>query len=163
MVDDVVALVAELFARSGGQLYFGEPVTQRTHALQCAWFATQDGAGGALVVAALLHDVGHLIQSEGEDAANRGVDTMHEEIGYRWLTRFFGKGVTEPVRLHVAAKRYLCAIDPHYAAALSPASRQSLEMQGGAMSPDELSRFADRAFRTGGHSTPPLGPAGEDA
>jgi len=122
---------------SGGQMYLGEPVTQLEHALQTAALAERAGAPAALVVAALLHDVGHLIAGERAD----GKDARHEDVGYRWLADRFGAAVTEPVRLHVAAKRYLCAIEPDYVASLSAASRESLTLQGGPMPEAELGVF----------------------
>ena len=127
-------------------MYFGEPVTQKEHALQCGWLAEREGAAAALVVAALLHDVGHLLSSESEDAADRGIDQLHQDAGQRWLSQFFGPDVTEPVRLHVDAKRYLCATDPDYYAALSEASRQSLRLQGGPLRSSDLSAFAEQPF-----------------
>jgi len=130
-----------LFAERGSASYFGESVTQTEHALQTAALAASDGAPAALVVAALLHDVGHLLHTGGEDIADRGIDTRHERIGARWLTPRFGPDVSEPVRLHVAAKRYLCGTDPEYLGRLSPASVRSLELQGGAMTPGAARQF----------------------
>jgi len=144
--EDVADAVTEFFARSGGELYFGESVTQREHALQCASLAERAGAPEALVIAALLHDVGHLLHGRPESLADSGVDGLHEVVGQRWLSRFFGPEVTEPVRLHVDAKRYLCATDPEYLNGLSPASRQSLALQGGPLQGEALSEFADRPF-----------------
>ena len=95
----------------------------------------------ALVAAALLHDVGHMMQKAGEDAADRGIDTRHEQISAGYLARAFGPGVTEPVRLHVAAKRCLAATAPGYVDRLSAASLQSLALQGGPMSPAEVEEF----------------------
>jgi len=92
------------------------------------------------VVAGLLHDVGHLLPGTGGEAA-AGVDTRHEEIGTDWLAEYFGPEVTTPIRLHVAAKRYLCATDSAYLRRLSPASLESLQLQGGPMSPAEVSAF----------------------
>src|SRR5471032_2143591 len=126
-----------LFARHGGDGYFGEKVTQAEHALQSAALAEAEQASPALIVAALLHDVGHLIHTGGEDIAERGIDARHEAIGATYLARHFGPAVVEPVRLHVPAKRYLCAIDKTYWQDLSPASKRSLELQGGAFTPDE--------------------------
>jgi [1-hydroxy-2-(trimethylamino)ethyl]phosphonate dioxygenase len=131
-----------LFASRGGDGYFAENVTQAEHALQSAALAEAEHAGPALVVAALLHDVGHLIHTGGEDIAERGIDARHEAIGATYLARHFGPAVVEPVRLHVPAKRYLCAIDKSYWRDLSPASKRSLELQGGIFSPDEAEEFA---------------------
>jgi predicted HD phosphohydrolase len=100
----------------------------------------------ALVVAALLHDVGHLLDGQDEDLADRGVDGRHEEAGCAWLSRHFGPEVTEPIRLHVAAKRYLCAVDRSYLSGLSRASRLSLELQGGPMTSAEVAAFEGHPF-----------------
>ena len=112
-------------------------MSQAEHALQAAELAEREGAPDRLVVAALLHDVGHLLDGQDEDLADRGVDGRHEEAGCAWLARHFGPEVTEPIRLHVAAKRYLCAVDPSYLDGLSPASRLSLSVQGGPMGAEE--------------------------
>ncbi|MHB1558780.1 MAG: phosphonate degradation HD-domain oxygenase [Isosphaeraceae bacterium] len=136
-VDEVVAL----FARKGASAYHGEAVSQEEHALQAAALAESEGAPDSLVLAALLHDVGHLLDGQDEDLAERGVDGRHEEAGWAWLSRHLGPDVTEPIRLHVAAKRYLCAVDPSYRDGLSPASRLSLSLQGGLMTPSEAAAF----------------------
>ena len=128
---DVVETVVRLFAVGGADAYFGEAVSQAAHALQSAHLADGAGASDALVIAALLHDVGHLLHGLPEDVAERGIDGRHEQGGAAWLARHFGPAVSDPVRLHVAAKRYLCAVKPAYLAGLSPASRRSLELQGG--------------------------------
>jgi len=133
--------VLELFREKGDAAYFGEPVSQTAHALQAAYLATQESAVAPLVVAALLHDIGHLLHGLGEDIAAQGVDTRHEVAGALWLARRFSPEVTEPVRLHVSAKRYLCRIDPAYLQGLSPASRQSLDLQGGPFSAAEAAAF----------------------
>ena len=133
--------VMRLMWKRGGEAYFGEPVSQLEHALQAAWFATQANSAPALVAAALLHDIGHLLHDLGEDVADEGVDTRHEEAGYDWLLARFGPAVAEPVRLHVAAKRYLCSVDPDYFALLSPASVQSLALQGGPFTPEQAREF----------------------
>lgn len=137
LIDELIIL----FRERGTTSYFGEPVTQTEHGLQTASSAALDGASPALVVAALLHDVGHLLHHREDNVADRGVDARHEVIGAKWLSRFYGPEVTEPVRLHVAAKRYLCRVDPGYAARLLPASQQSLALQGGAFSSEEARAF----------------------
>jgi len=136
----VVEEIFRIFEKLGGDAYFGEPVSQREHALQAAHQAEQEGAPQALVVAALLHDIGHLVHGLSEDIADRGVDARHEEAGEAWLAQHFPPEVTEPVKLHVAAKRYLCR-DPQYFSELSPASVQSLALQGGPFSDDEARQF----------------------
>lgn len=139
---DVVERIATLFAARGDNAYHGEKVSQTEHALQAAWAGEKDGASDALIAAALLHDIGHLLHDLGEDAAERGIDDRHENGGAHWLARYFGPEVVEPVRLHVAAKRYLCAVDASYRAELSPASELSLQLQGGPMSESEVAHFA---------------------
>lgn len=137
VADKIIAI----FAKKGQTAYFGEPVSQLEHALQAAHFATRDNAPDELVVAALLHDIGHLIHELPEDIADQGIDARHEQIGEVWLSKRFGSGVCEPVRLHVAAKRYLCATDPEYLSRLSTASVQSLHLQGGAMQAQDVTSF----------------------
>jgi phosphonate degradation associated HDIG domain protein len=137
LVDDLL----RLFETRGETAYHGERVSQTEHALQCAYLAEREGADGAAVVAALLHDIGHLLPGLAEDLAERGIDGRHECAGAAWLARLFGPEVTEPVRLHVPAKRYLCATEPAYLASLSPASLRSLELQGGPLDPAEVAAF----------------------
>jgi [1-hydroxy-2-(trimethylamino)ethyl]phosphonate dioxygenase len=139
-----MSIIDELFAlfRARGQgAYFGEAVTETEHALQCAHLAEECGAGGDLIVAALVHDVGHLLHGLGEDIAEQGCDGRHEEGGAAWLATHFGPAVVDPVRLHVDAKRYLCAVEPAYNAGLSSASRLSLSLQGGPFTPSDVRRF----------------------
>jgi phosphonate degradation associated HDIG domain protein len=139
--DDAVRVIAGLFASEGAAEYLGEPVTQATHMLQAAMLAERDRAADALIAAALLHDVGHFaLTMTGHDLMS-GTDTKHGEAGASWLARWFGAEVTEPVRLHIAAKRYLCAVEPDYMAALSPASVYTLGVQGGPMRRTELAEF----------------------
>lgn len=137
----VVEEIFRIFQRRGDETYFGEPVSQKEHALQAAHQAEQEGADPRLVVAALLHDIGHLVHGMGEDVADRGIDARHEDAGETWLARHFDPAVTEPVKLHVSAKRYLCRIDPGYLAELSRASVQSLSLQGGPFNADEARQF----------------------
>lgn len=133
--------VFTLLASGGGAAYFGEPVTVLEHSLQAAWFVQRKGGSETLIAAALLHDLGHLLHSEGEDAATRGVDTRHEELAAEALAEHLLAAVLDPIRLHVAAKRYLCFAEPRYLAALSPASVESLALQGGPMSAKEAESF----------------------
>jgi len=136
-MDEVFAVLAG----GGGEAYFGEPVTVLEHSLQAAWFVRRKNAEASLVVAALLHDLGHLLHDAGEDAATRGVDTHHEELGVEALGDHFPAAVLDPIKLHVAAKRYLCFAEPRYLAALSAASVKSLALQGGPMSAGEVEAF----------------------
>jgi phosphonate degradation associated HDIG domain protein len=137
----VVDFILTLFQEKGDAAYFGEPVSQTAHGLQTAHLATQAGADDALVVAGLIHDVGHLLHGLPETVADQGVDGRHEDQGAVWLAKYFDQEVTEPIRLHVAAKRYLCAVDPEYLGKLSPASVQSLHLQGGPFTGDEVKDF----------------------
>jgi gamma-butyrobetaine dioxygenase len=143
---DPVGQLAELFASEGAAGYLGEPVTQAAHMLQAATLAEQAGAEPALVAAALLHDVGHFTGAISGADLMRGTDNKHSDTGAAWLARWFGPEVTEPVRLHVAAKRYLCAVEPGYADTLSPASVYTLGVQGGPMSEEQAAGFAANPF-----------------
>jgi phosphonate degradation associated HDIG domain protein len=138
---DVRNRVERLFAERGADAYHGEAVTQLEHALQCARLAERDRRPAAWIAAALLHDIGHLLHGHGEDYLTYGINDGHEELGARFLVHGFGSAVTEPIRLHVPAKRYLCAARPGYFGTLSPASVQSLELQGGPMTAAEAAEF----------------------
>jgi phosphonate degradation associated HDIG domain protein len=138
---NILDRIFTLFREKGNGAYIGEAVTETEHALQCAHLAEQSGAALELIAAALLHDVGHLLHGLPEDVAERGIDARHEVGGADWLRQHFRPAVVDPVRLHVAAKRYLCAVEPDYQAGLSEASVRSLHLQGGPMSPEEVSRF----------------------
>jgi phosphonate degradation associated HDIG domain protein len=138
--------IFQLFAARGAGSYFGEPVSVLEHGLQAAHFARQAGAPDTLIVAALLHDVGHLLEDVPEDIADWKTDARHEDVGSAWLARHFGLAVSEPVRLHVAAKRYLCATLSTYRAKLSPASVITLGLQGGPMNPEEVGEFEGEPF-----------------
>jgi phosphonate degradation associated HDIG domain protein len=138
---DVLARVERLFAERGGGEYHGEAVTQLEHALQTAHLAETDGRPAEWIAAALLHDVGHLLHGHGEDYLAYGINDRHEDLGARFLASCFGPAVTEPIRLHVPAKRYLCTVRPGYFKALSAASVRSLELQGGPMIAEEVREF----------------------
>jgi phosphonate degradation associated HDIG domain protein len=129
--------VFDLFERRGREAYFGENVSILEHSLQAAWLAKEAGAEQHLVVAALLHDIGHLMHGLGEDIAQHDLNGKHELVGEAWLHSRFGARVSEPVRLHVDAKRYLSFVEPSYLTQLSPASLLSLKLQGGPFSTDQ--------------------------
>jgi phosphonate degradation associated HDIG domain protein len=162
--------IFERFDRHGGEDYGSERVRQLEHALQCAALAEAEGASAALIGAALLHDIGHLIHDLGDGPAARGIDDRHERLGEEWLRQWFGSDVTEPVRLHVPAKRYLTATDPGYFATLSAGSVRSLELQGGPFSATDAAAFIavpqaeeavrlrrwDEAAKVPGKTTPDL-------
>ncbi len=137
-IDDVLSL----YDQFGDQTY-GEDVTQTAHALQCAALAMREQAAEALVAAALLHDIGHLVHLDesGRDADSDQVDDEHEAIGARVLAPIFGPDVAGPIALHVTAKRYRCAVEPSYLAGLSPASVRSLALQGGPLTPNGCATF----------------------
>ena len=138
------ALVDEIFrvfSAYGSEQYLGERVSMTEHMLQSAYAAEQDNAPPQLVAAALLHDYGHFIHELPADAAEHGIDTQHEEVAHAFLSEHFGPEIAEPVRMHVAAKRYLCATDPSYLGELSPASVHSLQLQGGPYSQEEVAEF----------------------
>lgn len=141
MSSDPAAELGALLEGKGSRRYGLSDVNQLQHALQAALLAEQSGCDAALVTAALLHDIGHMVHDLGENPAGEGVDDRHEEVGRAYLAALFGPEVTEPVRMHVPAKRYLCATEPDYFARLSPDSVLSLKLQGGPMSPDEAAAF----------------------
>jgi gamma-butyrobetaine dioxygenase len=130
--------IGELFAGTGARDHMGEPVPIGEHMLQAGARAEAAGADGALVAAALLHDIGHLLGETEED--------RHGEVGARWLSQWFGDAVTEPVRLHVPAKRYLCAADADYFGLLSAESVRTLSLQGGPMTAAEVIAFEALPF-----------------
>lgn len=136
-----VQQLLDLLSAKGNDAYFGEEVSVLEHSLQCAHFAEQSHATPATITAALLHDVGHILHGLPEDIARYGKDGQHEEIAAAYLSQWFDEDVTETVRLHVAAKRYLCATDPSYISKLSPSSIESLQIQGSVMSREEANAF----------------------
>ena len=139
--ETIVAFLGDIVARRGEESYLGEPVTIGQHMLQAAHLAESEAAGDELVAAALLHDIGHYTNEFGEDYIEQGIDNQHDEAGAEVLERFFPPRVTECVRLHVAAKRFLCATDPTYYGKLSDASVKTLALQGGPMSAFEVAAF----------------------
>lgn len=162
--------IETVFDRRGAEQYSGEPVTQLEHALQSAALAEAEGADDELVTAALLHDLGHLLQDLGETPSLRGVDDVHQYAALPFLRGLFGERVLGGIRLHVDAKRYLCATRPEYQDALSEDSKRSLKLQGGVFdaaqaqafiaqpgAPDAVRlRLWDDRAKVAGLPTPPL-------
>ncbi|CAJ0696635.1 2-amino-1-hydroxyethylphosphonate dioxygenase (glycine-forming) [Ralstonia edaphis] len=138
--------IRTLFDRHGNLAYSGEPVTQREHALQTAALAEAAGASDALITAALLHDLGHLLNLQGETPTAHGIDDQHQYFALPFLRATFPDAVLEPIRLHVDAKRCLCAMDAHYYARLSADSVRSLALQGGVFSAQEAEAFMRRPY-----------------
>ncbi len=141
-LDDIRAL----FASHGNLAYSGEPVTQREHALQSAALAERDGAHEELIAAAFLHDLGHLLNRQGATPTARGVDDLHQYYALPFLRPILPDAVLEPIRLHVDAKRCLCAIDEGYFGRLSPDSVRSLALQGGVFGREEADAFLGKPF-----------------
>lgn len=138
--------IMTLLEKAGAERYGGENVSQLEHALQCAMHAERMGSSPELITAALLHDIGHLVDEGDEGLADKGIDALHEAIAADWLSRHFPDAVVEPVRLHVDAKRYLCRAEQSYWAGLSQSSKTSLEVQGGIYSDAEAAIFIARPF-----------------
>jgi phosphonate degradation associated HDIG domain protein len=141
-----LAAIKTLFDAKGGCQYTGEPVTQLEHALQTAQLAEQARADAALITASLLHDLGHMSNDMGETPTLRGIDDKHQYHGAAALKGLFPEAVLNPIRLHVDAKRYLCAVDSKYWADLSEDSQRSLELQGGIFSAAEAAHFIAQPF-----------------
>lgn len=139
--NNIVAFLEDIFERRGGEEYLGEPVTMAEHMLQGAAIAEENGQDELIIVSALLHDIGHFTSEFGMFTMEDTEDRLHEEAGAQVLEQFFPTLVTDCVRYHVAAKRYLCATKPDYFARLSEASVHSLNLQGGPMSDDEVLEF----------------------
>ena len=138
--------IRHLFDQHGSIAYSGEPVTQLQHALQSAMLAEQSGASRELIVAALLHDLGHLLNQQGETPTERGIDDLHQYFALPFLRPLFSDAVLEPIRLHVDAKRCLCAIDASYYGRLSADSVRSLELQGGIFDDEAAQAFLAKPY-----------------
>jgi predicted HD phosphohydrolase len=144
--DNIVDFILNLFERRGAEAYMGEPVSMSQHMEQTAACATADGASDELVIAALLHDVGHFVGDFRIDALENGINNLHDEIGAKFLSAYFPPAVTEPIHLHVAAKKYLYAADENYIKRLSSASVKSLGFQGGPMTKEEIEGFVANPY-----------------
>ncbi len=136
--------ITGLFRTKGASQYGAEAVSQEQHALQCAYLAEQSGASSGLIAAALLHDLGHLLPKPS--VCQTGRDDLHQFLAIPFLRGLFADEVLEPISMHVDAKRYLCRVEEHYWAALSPASQRSLGFQGGPFSAAEAEAFICRPF-----------------
>ncbi len=138
----IIDQIKTVFSERGQQRYGSEAVTQQQHALQSAYLAEREGASAQLITAALLHDIGHILDKQAlPNDDEQDLDDLHEEIAYRWLLAQFGQEVAAPVQLHVVAKRYLCTVDSLYINLLSPTSLKSYHDQGGSMSTKEVEDF----------------------
>ncbi len=133
--------IVDLFQEKGHEQYDGEPVTQLQHALQAATFAEEAGAGSELIAAALLHDIGHLLHDFGSTPTSQGLDDVHQYRCLPFLRPLFGAATLDAIKLHVDAKRYLCASEPEYFELLSADSRRSLILQGGIFSAQQARQF----------------------
>jgi len=138
--------IDRLFREHGHLAYSGEPVTQLEHALQSAALAEAASAPPQLVTAALLHDLGHLLNRQGDTPSARGIDDQHQYFALPFLRPLFGAAVVEAIRLHVDAKRALCSLEPEYYDALSEDSKRSLTLQGGIFSRAETESFLAKPF-----------------
>ncbi|HEY2629745.1 MAG TPA: HD domain-containing protein, partial [Usitatibacter sp.] len=166
-----LADIEKLFRDHGHIAYSGEGVTQLEHALQCAQLAEEEGASAELVTAALLHDLGHLLNQQGESPTVRGIDDQHQYFAIPFIRPLFAPAVVEAIRLHVDAKRALCSLDPEYYEALSDDSKRSLTLQGGIYPRQETEAFVAKPFaadamrvrrwddraKVAGATTPPIG------
>lgn len=137
----IAAEIRDIYERRATRRYGLSDINQQRHALQAAAMAEANGEPPALIVAALVHDIGHMIHDLGDNPAESGIDDKHETLGAVWLEDHFGPEVTEPVRLHVPAKRYLCTTDQSYFGKLSEDSVLSLKLQGGLMTREEVAAF----------------------
>ena len=141
-----IAGIIALYRSAGAARYGMEAISQEQHALQCAVLAEQAGSPAELVAAALLHDLGHLVGAAPAAAGAAARNDLHEYLGIPFLRGIFSEAVIQPIRLHVDAKRYLCAVSPGYRDALSPASQRSLALQGGPFAPDQAQAFIRQPF-----------------
>ena len=170
MTTDILAEIAQRLDVNGQHRYGLSDINQIQHGLQAAWLAEQAGDPPSLIAASLMHDIGHMLHDLGESPAEHGIDDRHEDIGHAFLVTHFGPEVTEPVRLHVAAKRYLCGKEADYFAKLSRDSVLSLSLQGGPMTAEEIADFEalphwqaairlrryDEGAKVKGLTTPPI-------
>jgi phosphonate degradation associated HDIG domain protein len=149
-MNEPISQIIKILSTEGHQQYGGEEVTQLEHALQCATLAEMANASKKLIAACLLHDLGHLIHNLGENYVKKSVDDCHEYRVLGILCPIFPAAVTEPIRLHVEAKRYLCQVSPNYYNSLSPTSQMSLNLQGGIFSSVAAEHFIKQPYAEDG-------------
>ena len=146
MNQDIVPYIINLLQTKGADIQYGnEDVTQLEHALQCADLAEKHKLPHPTIVAALLHDIGHLLY-EDVDPIHKGEDGHHENLGADYLSKFFKENVTLPIRAHVDSKRYLSKVEEGYYESLSEASKLSLKAQGGPFTEEEAEKFINKPF-----------------
>ena len=126
-------------------LYIGEKISITEHMIQTAMLAEKNNCSSSLICSSLLHDYGHFILENPDDLVNKEKDGKHEDVGYKFLKKYFVKDVVEPIKYHVKAKRYL-ARDKKYYQILSKASKISLKLQGGIMDEKEANEFKNNEF-----------------
>lgn len=142
--DEIVEEILAAFAACG-HMDYGENISMQEHMLQAACIAEQKGEDVAVIVATLLHDYGHLVCNMPNNTFLDGVNNYHEEVGAKALEQWFGEEIVGAVRLHVDAKRYLCAATPTYMDKLSAASITTLGVQGGPMNDEEMAAFREKS------------------
>ena len=145
-VSEKVSLLFD-YVKKYGQHNYEEQVTQYAHAVQAAYLAKEENSSDEMITAALLHDIGHMLADDPDEANNPTVkNDLHEELAAAYFQDIFPPSVTEPIRLHVPSKRYLCTTDETYYDGLSDASKKSFHLQGGHMSPDEQTAFESNPY-----------------
>lgn len=143
----IIETLCDIYATKGLETFEGDRrVTQTSHGLQAAMIAEAEGASPEMVAAALLHDIGRIINPRDREITDSGGNARHEVVGQKYLEPWFGDAVTMPIRWHVAAKRYLVATDPAYAGRISPGSTRSMKGQGGVFSEAEAAVFLAQPF-----------------
>jgi phosphonate degradation associated HDIG domain protein len=146
-MNPIIEKIKCIFEERGSDQYGTEAVTQLQHALQSGQLAEESGAPESMVIAALIHDIGHIFTASNlAESSEDNLDDQHELIANAWIKEHFGPEVADPIRLHVIAKRYLCTKYPSYETQLSPTSYKSYLDQGGPMSSEEMAQFESELF-----------------
>ena len=146
-MNPIIEKIKCIFVERGSEQYGTEAVTQLQHALQSGLLAEESGAPETMVIAALMHDIGHIFnESPLPESCEDNLDDKHEFVANAWIKEQFGPVVADPIRLHVIAKRYLCTKYPNYESQLSPTSLKSYHDQGGPMSSEEMTQFESESF-----------------